>query len=335
MVQSSTVGLAARRNALKSFAGKRVLVIGDLMLDEHIWGSVARVSPEAPVMVVEVNSHPSDNRPGGAANVANNILALGGEVVVVGVVGDDEGGRVLTDYLSSAGADVSGIVIDRDRPTTRKTRIWASHRHQLVRVDLESKKKISSGVARQVVDRVGSFLTWADAVLISDYNKGLVTRDIAQAAIGAATERGIATSANPKPHNLANYAGVGVITLNQQEAEAGSGLEIDSVPRLEKAGRKILATAKCSGLIITRGAAGLSIFEGPEQITHIPAIESEVYDVAGAGDTVVSALTMALACGIGLVDAAAIANCAGGAVVRKVGVATTTVTEIGHLLKGC
>jgi D-beta-D-heptose 7-phosphate kinase/D-beta-D-heptose 1-phosphate adenosyltransferase len=200
-------------------------------------------------------------------------------------------------------------------------------------VDLESKKKVSGSVARQVVARVESFLSGADAVLISDYDKGLVTKDIAQSAINAARERGIATSANPKPRNLANFAGAGVITLNQHEAEAGSGLEIDGLPRLERAGRKLLGIAQCGGLIVTRGAAGLSIFEGPERVTHIPAIQSEVYDVAGAGDTVVSALTMALACGASLVNAATIANCSGGAVVRKVGVATTTIAEIRQLLK--
>jgi rfaE bifunctional protein kinase chain/domain len=334
MQMDSGVDLTRCRKALRGFAGKRVLVIGDLMLDEHIWGSVARVSPEAPVMVVEVNSHPSDNRPGGAANVANNILALGGQAVVVGIVGDDEGGRILTDCLEKAGADVGGVIVDRDRPTTRKTRVWASRRHQVLRVDLESKKKVAGRVAREIAGMIEAAVGSVDAVLISDYDKGLVTKDIAQTAIRAAREQGTVTSANPKPRNLANFAGAAVITLNQQEAAAGAGLEIDGVPRLERAGRKILGFTRCDGLIITRGGAGLSVFQGPDSISHITAIESEVYDVAGAGDTVVSALTMALACCLDLVNAAAIANCSGGAVVRKVGVATTSVKEIDELLQG-
>lgn len=324
--------LSSCREGLKRFAGKKVLVVGDLMLDEHIWGSVARVSPEAPVMVVEVDSHPSDNRPGGAANVANNILALGGEVRVVGVVGEDEGGRILTEYLTNEGADVSGIIVDADRPTTRKTRVWASKRHQVLRVDLESKKKIGGRLARSIADTLSSSISGVDAVLISDYDKGLVTREIAQTAIGLAKARGVISSANPKPRNLSNFAGATAITLNQQEAVAGSGIDIDSEAHLEKAGRKLLGSAQCEGLVITRGAVGLAVFQPGSDVTQVPAIESEVYDVAGAGDTVVSALTMALACGLDLVHAAVIANCAGGAVVRKVGVATTSPGEIDELL---
>lgn len=324
--------LSSCREGLKLFAGKTVLVVGDLMLDEHIWGSVARVSPEAPVMVVEVDSHPSDNRPGGAANVANNILALGGEVRVVGVVGDDEGGRILTEYLANEGADVSGIIVDADRPTTRKTRVWASKRHQVLRVDLESKKKIGGRLARTIADTLSSSISGVDAVLISDYDKGLVTREIAQTAIGLAKARGVVSSANPKPRNLSNFAGATAITLNQQEAVAGSGIDIDSDAHLEKAGRRLLGSAQCEGLVITRGAIGLAVFQPGSDVTQVPAIESEVYDVAGAGDTVVSALTMALACRLSLVHAAVIANCAGGAVVRKVGVATTSPREIDELL---
>jgi rfaE bifunctional protein kinase chain/domain len=333
MSQDRLFDVSACRSALDGFAGKRVLVIGDLMLDEHIWGSVARVSPEAPVMVVEVNSHPSDNRPGGAANVANNILALGGEAVVVGVVGDDEGGRILTEYLARAGADVGGIVIDKDRPTTRKTRIWASRRHQVVRVDLESKKKVGGRLAREIMSKVESCIDGADAVLISDYDKGLVTIDISQGAIQAARARGVVTSANPKPRNLHHYAGASVITLNQHEAALSAQMDIDGMPKVERAGKKILSSSGCEGLVITRGAAGLSVFDGSNVPRHIPAIESEVYDVAGAGDTVVSALTMAMSCGLDLANSAAIANCSGGAVVRKVGVATTSVEEIAQLLQ--
>lgn len=316
-------------SALARFAGKRVMVIGDLMLDEHIWGTVERISPEAPVMVVQVDSDP-DLLPGGAANVANNIRALGGEASVVGVVGDDEGGDILKRVLSDEGIDISGIFVDDKRPTTRKTRIWASHRHQVVRIDRESNRKVSHSIVERMIEHIKSQSANVDAVLVSDYAKGVISKDTVSAA-ALATKSGICVS-NPKPRNMSCFGGIGVITLNQSEASAASGIDIDEPADVERVGRKLIGATRCGGLVITRGAHGLSVFGNDGLIRHIPAIETEVYDVAGAGDTVVSALTMALACGLGLVEAGTIANCAGAAVVRKVGVATTTPAEIEALL---
>lgn len=324
--------IASCRSSLDQFAGKRVLVVGDLMLDEHIWGTVGRISPEAPVMVVEVDSPVSDCMPGGAANVANNIRSLGGTVGIVGVIGDDEGGSILLSSLKNAGIDVSGIFVDKNRPTTRKTRIWASHRHQVVRIDRESKRKISPTIAKKISDYVNDCAGSIDAVLISDYNKGVATKDTVGAIIRIADEHGKVSASNPKPKSVPYYSGIGVMTLNQSEAVGASGVEIDDVSDVEKAGRKLLAMTHCKRLVITRGGHGMSVFGGPDDIHHIPAIESEVYDVAGAGDTVVSALTLALSCGLDIASAGFIANCAAGAVVRKVGVATTTVSEISALL---
>ncbi len=314
--------------ALSQFAGKRVMVIGDLMIDEHVWGTVERISPEAPVMVVQVDSQP-DCLPGGAANVANNIRALGGEATVVGVVGDDEGGDILRGVLSDAGVDVSGVFTDDKRPTTRKTRIWASHRHQVVRIDRESKRKVSHSIVQRMIDFIRRESVGMDAILVSDYAKGVVSKETVSAAIAS----GKISVSNPKPRNLACFAGIGVIQLNQSEACAASGIDIDDLSDVERAGRKLVSAAQCQGLIITRGGQGLSVFQNTGASSHIPAIQSEVYDVAGAGDTVISALTMSLACGLDLPDAATIANCAAGAVVRKVGVATTTPAEIDRLLK--
>lgn len=315
-------------SALGQFAGKRVMVIGDLMIDEHVWGTVERISPEAPVMVVQVDSAP-DCLPGGAANVANNIRALGGEASVVGVVGDDEGGDILRRVLSGAGVDVSGIFSDDKRPTTRKTRIWASHRHQVVRIDRESKRKVSHAIVERIIDFIKRGSADFDAVLVSDYAKGVVSKETVSAAVAG----GKISVSNPKPRNIACFSGIGVITLNQSEASAASGIDIDELADIERAGRKLVSTIGCQGLIITRGGHGLSVFESNGSSCHIPAIETEVYDVAGAGDTVISALTMSLACGLDLAAAATIANCAGGAVVRKVGVATTTPAEISTLLQ--
>lgn len=318
---------SAYASLLSRFAGKRVLVVGDLMLDEHVWGTVERISPEAPVMVVRADSG-SDCLPGGAANVANNIRALGGEAGVVGVIGDDEGGEILRGVLSAAGVDVSGVFTDNKRPTTRKTRIWASHRHQVVRIDRESNNAISSAVVKRMIDYIGSSSADVDAVLLSDYAKGVISRQIVSAAVNS----GKIAISNAKPRSLACVDGVGVITMNLFEASAASRIEIDNQDDLERAGHRLIDQIRCKGLVITRGAYGLSVFEDTGLITHIPAIETEVYDVAGAGDTVVSALTMAMACGAQLPVAGSIANCAGAAVVRKVGVATTTTDEIAVLL---
>lgn len=319
-------------SALEQFAGKRVMVIGDLMLDEHVWGTVERISPEAPVMVVQVDSD-SDCLPGGAANVANNIRALGGEAHVVGVVGDDEGGAMLRRVLSDAGVDVNGVFVDAKRPTTRKTRIWASHRHQVVRIDRESKCRVSHSIVKQMIDYVARESAGMDAMLVSDYAKGIISKDTVTAAIAAAEGIRKISVSNPKPRNITCFEGIGVITLNQSEASTASGTDIDNLDDVERAGNKILGMTRCKGLVITRGGHGLSAFEASGKISHIPAIETEVYDVAGAGDTVVSALTMALACGLDLPSAGAIANCAGAAVVRKVGVATTSPSEILSLLQ--
>jgi len=321
-------------SALAQFAGKRVMVIGDLMLDEHVWGAVERISPEAPVMVVQVDSE-ADYLPGGAANVANNIRALGGEVRMVGVVGDDEGGEILRHVLAGAGIDVSGVFTDGSRPTTRKTRIWASYRHsdrhQVLRIDRESKGQMTQHVINLVSGYISSLADKVDAILISDYAKGVVSKGIAEAVI-AASDAGAITVSNLKPRNVSCLSGIGVITLNEYEASAASGIEIDDPADIVRAGWKLIEDIRCRGLVITRGAHGLSVFDSDGSLRHVPPIETKVYDPTGAGDTTISALTLALACGLDLVAAATIANCAGGAVVRKVGVATTTPAEIEALL---
>jgi rfaE bifunctional protein kinase chain/domain len=325
------------RKALKQFAGKRILVLGDMMLDEHIWGTVNRISPEAPVMVV--NAEDTSCMPGGAANVANNIRALGANACVLGVVGDDESGESLRSSLDGAGIDVSGLFVDASRPTTRKTRLWASHRHQavrvqIVRVDWEDRRRISALMVKRIVDFLESAAGNVDAILLSDYDKGVVVTETVRAAIRIANERGKVCISNAKPRNLAHFAGIDLITMNRPEASAASGMEIDSLLDVEKAGRKILRGNRCRELVITLGAQGLTAFTASGEVSHVPAVKSEVYDEAGAGDAAVSGLTLGLSCGLGLVDAGMIANCAGGAVVKKVGVATTSITEIKELLGG-
>jgi len=321
-------------SALDNFASKRIMIVGDLMLDEHVWGTVERVSPEAPVMVLQVNTN-ADCLPGGAANAANNVRALGGRAVMVGVVGDDEGGEILRGVLSKAGVDVSGIFTDPSRPTTRKTRIWASHRHsdrhQVLRLDRESKSAISESIIRSVIDYIRQSAAEVDAILVSDYAKGVVSSEIAK-AVAAAGSSGLITVSNLKPCNISSLNGIGVITMNEYEAGAASGIDINAVPDIERAGRSLIEKTGCRGLIVTRGSHGLSAFDRDGSICHVPPVETDVYDPTGAGDTAISALTLALTCGLDLASAAKIANCAGGAVVRKVGVATTSPEEIRSLL---
>ncbi|MCE5324533.1 PfkB family carbohydrate kinase [bacterium] len=329
------MNLNACRAALKQFTGKRVLVLGDMMLDEHIWGNVNRISPEAPVMVV--NAEDTSCMPGGAANTANNIRALGAQACVVGVVGDDEAGEKLKSTLSASGIDTSGLFVDKKRPTTRKTRVWASHRHQavraqVVRVDWEDKHKISAGMVKRMVDFLENVAPDIDAILLSDYDKGVVMTDTIRASIRIANEHSMLSISNAKPRNLSHFAGIDLITMNRPEAGTASGIEVEDIADADKAGRKILRSTGCRELVITLGAQGLAAFSKSGEMSLVPAIKSEVYDEAGAGDAAVSALTLALTSGLDLAGSGAIANCAGGAVVRKVGVATTTVDEIDALL---
>jgi len=286
-------------------------------------------------MVVQVDSDP-ECLPGGAANAANNIRALGGSVCMVGVVGGDDGGRTLLQVLTDEGIDVSGVFTDDKRPTTRKTRVWVQHRqgHQIVRLDRESKRKIPHGTVDRIVEYIKRQSANVDAILVSDYAKGVVSKETLLAAVESARCGNKVLVSNLKPRNITRFGGIGVITMNQPEAHVASGIEIEETADVERAGGKLVSSTQCGGLVITRGSHGLAVFEAEGLVTHIPPIETELSDATGAGDTTVSALTMALTCGLDLPRAATIANCAGGAVVRKVGVATTSPAEIFTLLQG-
>jgi D-beta-D-heptose 7-phosphate kinase/D-beta-D-heptose 1-phosphate adenosyltransferase len=317
---------------MQHFAGKRVLVLGDLMLDEHIWGEVGRISPEAPVIVVDAQEHQC--RPGGAANVVNNVQALGARASVIGIVGADEHGRQLVDLLSSSGVDVSGVVVDPRRCTTRKTRIVA-HSQQVVRVDRESRKALTARAVKDVVERLSAVIPAFDVVMFSDYDKGMAVRAVTQSVIDIAREHGKPVVVNSKPGNIKNFRSASVVTVNQSEAEAASGIQITGEKSLMRAAKRLMTPRYCGpeALVITRGPHGLSLFTADSYET-IPAHLVEVYDVAGAGDTLASVLSMSLSTGATFAEAAFLANCAGGAVVRKVGVATVTREEIALMLEG-
>ncbi len=313
---------------LDAFTGRRVLVIGDVMLDEYVWGRVSRVSPEAPVMVVDADHH--TYVPGGAANVVNNLCALGGRAGIAGLVGPDGAGRTLAEKLREEGADVAGLMITEARPTTQKTRIIA-HSQQVVRVDHEKRDPISADEQARMLDYLESAIPACEAVLLSDYQKGLLGRDLVQKVVEAARAHGKISTGNLKPQGIGGHCRLTVITLNLAEASAATGLlltEDAGEGMLREAGRMLLRKSGAQHILITRGAHGLTLF-GPDaaQVT-VPAHPVAVYDVAGAGDTVISTLTMALASGATPAEAVTLANCAGAVVVRKVGVATATREEI-------
>jgi D-glycero-beta-D-manno-heptose-7-phosphate kinase len=300
------------------------------MLDEYLWGSATRISPESPVMVVDVDRETSV--PGGAANVVNNLLALGAQVSVIGVAGDDEAGRTLVNALKDEGADVEGIVIEPGRPTTRKTRVVA-HSQQVLRVDREKAHAVSDETTAEITRRLHARPD-VEAVIVSDYNKGVLRPEVASSAVALCGAAGATLTANPKPQNARHLHGAHVLQLNQSEAEATAavlGLSPhgqDGPETFEEMGRELRKRLGVYTLLITRGAKGLALFPHDGDPCSLPAHEVEVYDVAGAGDTVISTLTLGLVVGADVEEAATVANHAAACVVRKVGVATVTVDEI-------
>lgn len=309
---------------VRGFAGRSVVVLGDLMMDEYLWGRATRISPESPVMVVEVDRE--SRVPGGAANVVNNLLALGAAVSVVGTVGKDEIGAQLIAALRDEGADVSGIVADSSRPTTRKTRIVA-HNQQVLRVDREQTHAVDDATQVAICRQLQSALRRANAVLVSDYDKGVLTSSVAHLAVLGAKDAGKPLTANPKPPNAWHLSGASVISLNQSEAEKliGHSLGDDALP---EAGARLRQQLEAETLVVTRGAKGLSLWTAAEAAQHVPAHPVEVYDVAGAGDTVISTLTLAILVGASMGEAAEVANHAAACVVRKLGVATVSADEL-------
>jgi rfaE bifunctional protein kinase chain/domain len=319
--------IAAPRAAelLARMSGRRVVVIGDVMIDEWIWGDVSRISPEAPVPVVAVREHTFTL--GGAGNVASNLRALGARVAFVGGIGDDAEGARLRAMFDDLGVDARGLVTLRDRPTTRKTRVVA-HNQQVVRADWESTAPLRDGDRAQVAERVRSAVRDADAVVLSDYAKGFLHREIVEAALGAPV-----VVADPKPANVALFAGVTCIAPNAGEASRASGIVIGDDASLERAGRALLEMLACRYVLITRGEQGMSLFGAGGARFDVPAVARTVYDVSGAGDTVVAVLTLALAAGIAPETATQLANFAAGAVVEKLGTATATPREIIDLME--
>ena len=323
--------IAARGGKLLSqMRGKRVLVVGDLMIDEYIWGAVTRISPEAPVPVVGVTGETL--RLGGAANVANNIISLGGQVELCGVLGDDQMGRWLRKDLEERGVGIRGIITTPRRPTTVKTRVIA-HEQQVVRVDKEVTTSIGRSDERLLIGSAGSFINDCGCVVISDYAKGVTTPTLIQDLISLSRRTGVPIAVDPKIVHFSTYRNVTVLTPNLLEAAAGSGMIIDSIDALIKAGRKIFKKLNCESLLITRGDQGMTLFNGPDDVTHIATDSRSVHDVTGAGDTVISTLSLALAGGLSMMEAAYLANAAAGVVVGEIGTVPISADRMSDRLR--
>ena len=316
-------------------AGQRVVVIGDLCLDEYVMGVATRLSREAPVPVLELRQRLS--LPGGAANPASNIVALGSQATVIGVIGADAAGDMLTGHLRSLGIDTAGIVTDAQRPTTTKTRIVAQGSlrfpHHLVRVDHLDRRPLSPELAQHLDTHVERLLAGASAVLISDYRTGVVSADLIATVQAAARQHGVLTTVDSQG-DLGKFRGFDLVRCNAAEAEAQVGFALHDDHDYERALVRLQRELSARRLVVTRGGDGVSLLAWGDVPRHLPAWNrEEVFDVTGAGDTVIAVLTLALAGGLDLRTAAHLAMTAAGLVVRRLGNAVVTPAELAEALE--
>lgn len=306
---------------IDKFKGKSVAIIGDVMLDKYIWGEVERISPEAPVPIVSVNKE--NYVPGGAANVANNISAFGAKAYLVGIVGKDEAKKILENELKKN--KISSSLIEDVRPTIQKVRVIVQNQ-QLLRIDYEDKKYIEEHVESKIIDLIEK-IKKIDVIIISDYGKGIITKNLIKYIVKFAHERKIKVVVDPKPKHTDYYKDVDVITPNTKEAMEMTKMSVSSERDIEEIGFCLYEKIN-SNIIITRGKDGMTLIKKDKTKYNIPTKVKEVFDVSGAGDTVVALLALCLSSGCDLYDAAYIANHAAGIVVGKIGTATTNVDEL-------
>ena len=318
------------RRIIPKFSNVKILVIGDLILDEFVWGDVSRISPEAPVPVVWVKSE--SFMPGGAANVANNIASLGAEVYIAGVVGNDERAGILKEGLEEKGINIDGVIEDDSRPTTLKTRVVAHHQ-QVVRIDREKIEGISAGILDKIIFYIKNIIDEMDAIVIEDYGKGVISAKLLKEILTIAKKKKKIITVDPKEEHFSYYKGVTAITPNHHEAARAVGMKVKDSESILKIGRALLKKLNCEGVLITLGENGMQLFQKSGAVTHISTVAQEVFDVSGAGDTVISVFTLALALGVNMKDAAYISNIAAGIVVGKVGIAVITQKELMERLK--
>ena len=311
------------------FSETSILVLGDIIMDEYIWGDVSRISPEAPVPVVDIRDE--TKMLGGAANVLNNITSLGGKSILCGVVGDDATGQEIVDRVKNLGLRIDGIVREPDRPTSIKTRVVA-HNQQVVRFDRESRKKLESKSIKRILDFIRRMEDGYNAIIVADYGKGVISAELMEGLRGLVLKSKAFLAVDPKIGNFEYYQNVHVITPNHHEAGAFCRIEIVDEETLNRAGRQMLSELHCHSVLITRGKDGMSLFENSGEISHIPTVAQKVFDVTGAGDTVISTFCMGLASGMDPKTAAVISNFAAGIVVGEVGTSTVKADELKRVV---
>jgi D-beta-D-heptose 7-phosphate kinase/D-beta-D-heptose 1-phosphate adenosyltransferase len=307
----------------------KILILGDIMLDEYLLGMVDRISPEAPVPVVEITS--SKQLLGGAANVAANIRALGEQPILLGVVGPDEASSKLNGLLQQKDITDDAVITDDSRQTTIKTRVIA-HGQQVVRADREDRHELSPEAERRTLDK---FASWADdiqAVIISDYGKGVITASLLEKVIQICQDKNIFIAVDPKETHFFNYRRVSLITPNHHEAGFAYGQRIRTESDLMEVGAGLLKRLEARSILITRGQDGMSLFQDGADPTHIPAFARKVFDVTGAGDTVIATFVAAVCAGADLVEAAVVANAAAGITIGEIGTASVTPHQLRHEL---
>ena len=314
---------------IDKFSSCRILVVGDVIMDEFLWGRVERISPEAPVPVVQVEEESLVL--GGAGNVVNNIIALGGQALLCGVIGNDAMGRELVHMLQKMNSPTHGLVIEDRRPTTIKTRVVA-HSQQVVRVDREESESVTEASVERITATVKEQIGSIDAIVVADYGKGVVTRSLMDGLRSLGQGGQTILAVDPTVRNLALYKDVTLITPNNYEAQQMSGIHIEDDQSLRRAGAHLLEELGCQTVLITQGDKGMTLFEGNGETTQIPTVARKVFDVSGAGDTVIATFTLASAAGLTPRQAAVLANLAAGIVVGEIGTATVAASRLKEIL---
>jgi rfaE bifunctional protein kinase chain/domain len=311
---------AKLKGIFKKSKGRKIAIIGDVMLDKYVYGTISRVSPEAPVPVVDIDK--TEFRLGGAANVANNIKALEAEPVLIGVIGNDYDSKHYLDVMKSLGLSTVGIIKDNNRPTTAKTRVIAHSQHVL-RVDSEVKDDITAATKKKILDYLGKNIKLFAAVILQDYNKGVLTKELIFQAISIARKNNKPVYVDPKFHNFFEYKDVTVFKPNRKETADILAMKIDGETSVKEAGRKLMDKLNCEYLVLTRGEKGMMLFDKEKNktvILNIPTKARKVADVSGAGDTVISTIAVMLAGGANIIEAVMLANQAAGIVCEEVGI---------------
>jgi len=326
---STTYDSKVLSEGIDKFSSCRILVVGDVIMDEFLWGRVERISPEAPVPVVQVEEESLVL--GGAGNVVNNIISLGGQALLCGVIGNDAMGRELVHMLEKMNSPSHGLVVEDRRPTTIKTRVVA-HSQQVVRVDREESEPVTEASIERIITTVKEQTGSIDAIVVSDYGKGVVTRSLMDGLRSLGQDGRPILAVDPTVRNLALYKDVTLVTPNNYEAQRMSGIQIEDDQSIRRAGAHLLEELGCQAVLITQGDKGMTLIEGNGETTQIPTVARKVFDVSGAGDTVIATFTLALAAGLTPSEAALLSNLAAGIVVGEVGTAAVATSRLKEIL---